>query len=94
MHRRTLHSTHQWRLICLCERVQVPFGALSDSTRAALTAGLESTGVKKEIENEGDDAVYTLLPEVCTSVVGMPECITRTPKTATSAHPPRARAAR
>ena len=45
-------------------RAQVPFGALSDSTRAALSAGLESTGVEKEIENEGDDAVYTLLPEV------------------------------
>ena len=44
--------------------VQVPFGALSDSTRAALTTGLECTNVEKQIENEGDDAVYALLPEV------------------------------
>ena len=87
--------------MCLCVRVQVPFGALSDWTRAALTAGLESTGVEKEIENEGDEAVYTLLPQVRTpdtrekrAVVGVRRCVTRIRKTATPARPPRARAAR
>lgn len=54
--------------------MQVPFGALSDSTRAALAAGLESTGVEKQIENEGDAALYALLPQVYTlsSRVGEP----------------------
>jgi hypothetical protein len=56
--------------MCVC--AQVPFGALSDSTRAALAAGLESTSVEKQIENEGDDAVYALLPEVHTPSCSIP----------------------
>ena len=61
--------------MCVC--AQVPFGALSDSTRAALAAGLESTRVEKEIENEGDEAVYALLPEVHTLSWGIPAHKTR-----------------
>jgi hypothetical protein len=59
----------------VCVPAQVPFGALSYCTRTALSAGLESTGVEKEIENEGDDAVYTLLPEVQTLGTCIPRAL-------------------
>ena len=60
----------------------MPFGALSDSTRAALAAGIESTGVQKQIENEGDEKVYALLPEVQRRT-HVCQRITHTQKTAT-----------
>ena len=53
---------------------QVAFGALSDSTRAALATGLDSTEVEKQIENEGDDALYALLPEVQTPASYLHTC--------------------
>lgn len=56
-------------------RVQVAFGALSDSTRAALATGLDSAEVEKQIENEGDDALYALLPEVQNPACNAHTCV-------------------